>query len=203
MRKPSSERRAEIMETAIGLADRIGPDRITTEMIARAIGVTQATVFRHFPKKGDIWASVATYLTSRMREAWDRPGAVDGTAVARLEGVVLDHLRLIAQMPALPAILVSRELHGDNAPLRLTLQRAMASFHQRIRALIVEAIAVGAFRDDLPADDAAFLIIGMIQSLAMRWSIGGRSEDLVAVGERLLAVQIAGFRAAPPPGVDA
>jgi hypothetical protein len=116
------------------------------------------------------------------------------------EAVVLGHLRLIAQMPALPAILLSRELHGDNAPLRQTLQRTMGSFHQRLTDLVAEAIVCGAFRKDLEASDAALLIIGMIQSLAMRWSIGGRSEDLVTSGERLLAVQIAGFldREHPP-----
>ena len=193
MRKPAPERKAEIIETAIGLADKVGPDRITTEMIARKIGVTQATVFRHFPRKGDIWNSVAMHLTSKMREAWERTGPVEGDAVDRLEAVVLGHLRLIARMPALPAILLSRELHGDNAPLRKTLQQTMGSFQKRLADLIEEAIAAGAFRQDLVANDAALLIIGLIQSLAMRWSIGGRNEDLVASGERLLAVQLAGF----------
>ncbi len=193
MRKPSLERKAEIVDTVIGLADKVGPDRITTDMIAKVIGVTQATVFRHFPRKGDIWNSVAMHLTSKMREAWERTGPVEGDAVDRLEAVVLGHLQLIARMPALPAILLSRELHGDNAPLRKTLQQTMASFQKRLAALIAEAIAAGAFRKDLVADDAALLIIGLVQSLAMRWSIGGRNEDLVASGERLLAVQLAGF----------
>ncbi|MCC7183692.1 MAG: TetR/AcrR family transcriptional regulator [Rhodocyclaceae bacterium] len=193
MRKPSPERKAEIVDTVIGLADHVGPDRITTDMIAKAIGVTQATIFRHFPKKGDIWNSVAMHLTHRMREAWEKIGSGAADPVARLETVVLGHLRLIAQMPALPAILLSRELHGDNIPLRKTLQRTMGSFHQHLTDLVAEAIAAGAFRKDLVASDAALLIIGMVQSLAMRWSISGRSEDLVATGERLLAVQIAGF----------
>ena len=195
MRKPSPERKAEIVETAIGLADKVGPDRITTEMIAKAIGVTQATVFRHFPKKGDIWNSVAVHLTEQMRESWEKSGPTAGDAVVRLEAAVLGHLRLITRMPALPAILLSRELHGDNAPLRKTLLRTMGSFHQRIADLIAEAVTAGTFRQDLVASDGALLVIGMIQSLAMRWSIGGRSEDLVATGERLLAVQIAGFLA--------
>jgi AcrR family transcriptional regulator len=193
MRKPSPERKAEIVETVIGLADQVGPDRITTEMIAKTIGVTQATIFRHFPTKGDIWNGVAMHLTGKMREAWERTRPAEGDAVARLEAVVLGHIRLIAQMPALPAILLSRELHGGNAPLRKTLLRAMGSFHQHLTDLVVEAIAANAFRRDLVASDAALLIIGMVQSLAMRWSIGGRGEDLIATGERLLAVQIAGF----------
>lgn len=195
MRKSASARKTEIVEIAIDLADKVGPDRITTDMIAKVIGVTQATIFRHFPRKGDIWNSIARHLTSKMRETWEQSGQVEGDAVDRLKAVVLGHLRLISRMPALPAILLSRELHGDNAPLRKTLQQTMVSFQQHLAELIAEAIATGAFRQDLAANDAALLIIGLIQSQAVRWSIGGKSEDLVASGERLLAVQFAGFLA--------
>lgn len=197
MRKPAPARKAEIIETAIGLADKVGPDRITTDMIARMIGVTQATVFRHFPKKEDIWKGVAMHLTGRMREAWGKVGDDHGTATAKLEAVVLGHLGLIRQMPALPAILLSRELHAENAPLRQILLGTMGSFHQRLAALVEEAKADGTFRQDLVAGDAALLLIGLVQSLAMRWSLGGRNDDLVATGKRLLAVQVTGFLALP------
>lgn len=197
MRKPAPVRKTEIIEAAIGLADKVGPDRITTAMIATMIGVTQATIFRHFPKKEDIWNGVAMHLTARMREAWGALDDVHGNAVARLEAVVLGHLGLIGQMPALPAILLSRELHAENAPLRQTLQGTMGSFHKLLAGLVDEAKADGIFRQDLATGDAALLLIGLIQSLAMRWSLGGRSEDLLTTGKRLLAVQLAGFLAVP------
>jgi AcrR family transcriptional regulator len=206
MRKPAFERKAEIIETAIGLADKVGPDRITTEMIAKSIGVTQATVFRHFPKKEDIWNGVATHLTGRMREAWGKIGDDQSDPVAKLEAVVLGHLGLIRQMPALPAILLSRELHAENAPLRKILLGTMGGFQHKLAGLIEEAIAAGAFRRDLAASDAALLLIGLVQSLAMRWSLSGRSDDLLATGKRLLAVQLAGFLAVPngcPAGASA
>ena len=200
MRKPAPERKAEIIETAIGLADKVGPDRITTEMIARKIGVTQATVFHHFPKKEDIWNGVGMLLTGRIREAWERLGGDRGDAVTRLEAVVLGHLGLIRQMPALPIILMSRELHVENAPLRRTLLGAMGGLQQRLKGLIEEAIAAGTFRKDLDPHDAALLLIGLIQFVALHWSLTGRADDLVATGKRLLAVQLAGFYAAPNGG---
>lgn len=193
MRRPAPERKAEIISTAIALADDVGPDRITTEMIAKTIGVTQATIFRHFPKKEDIWNGVALHLTGKMRATWEEVGKVGGTPVAVLEAVVLAHLQLIEQMPALPAILLSRELHAENAPLRQTLMGAMGSFRELIAGLVEEAKKDGTFRDDLSANDAAMLLIGLIQSLAMRWSLSGKSDDLSKTGRRLLAVQLAGF----------
>ena len=51
MRKTSDLRKAEIVATILGLADRIGPDRVTTGAVAIEVGVTQAAIFRHFPTK--------------------------------------------------------------------------------------------------------------------------------------------------------
>ncbi|HEY8595580.1 MAG TPA: TetR/AcrR family transcriptional regulator [Devosiaceae bacterium] len=195
MRKPAAERKVDIVATAIDLADKVGPDRITTEMIASQIGVTQATVFRHFPRKEDIWHAVAVELTARMRAAWAGKDGESDDPVARLEAAIVGQFKLIRQMPALPAILLSRELHAGNMPLRMALMQTMRAFQQRLTALVEQAIAAGRFRHDLNAGDAALLLIGLVQSVALRWTLGGRSEDLVATGRRLLAVQISGFTA--------
>ena len=48
-RKPAEDRKAEIVATLLALADQIGPDRLTTNDIAREVGLTQAAIFRHFP----------------------------------------------------------------------------------------------------------------------------------------------------------
>lgn len=46
-------------------------------------------------------------------------------------------------------------------------------------------------------DDAAFLILGLVQGLAIRWSISGRSFDLAEEGSRLLDLQLRGFADRP------
>jgi len=51
VRKSAELRKAEIVATVLDLADRIGPDRVTTGAVASQIGVTQAALFRHFPTK--------------------------------------------------------------------------------------------------------------------------------------------------------
>ena len=57
-RKPAEDRKADIVEALLRLADRIGPDRLTTNDIAREVGVTQAAIFRHYPSKADLWSAV-------------------------------------------------------------------------------------------------------------------------------------------------
>lgn len=51
MRKSAELRKTQIVTTILDLADKIGPDRVTTGAIAAEVGVTQAAIFRHFPSK--------------------------------------------------------------------------------------------------------------------------------------------------------
>ncbi len=194
VRKTAEVRRQEIIETTLRLADEVGPDRLTTEMIAREVGLSQPGIFRHFPKKENIWEAVALVLSERMRKIWEE--AKEGEErppLERLQELVRRHLQLIEQTPALPAILFSREMHLENEALRKAFFGTMQKFHEHLTELLSKAKERGELRPDLDVDDAGYLIIAIIQSLALRWSLSGRSMDLVKTGERLLKTQFAGF----------
>ncbi len=194
VRKTAEVRRQEIIETTLRLADEVGPDRLTTEMIAREVGLSQPGIFRHFPKKENIWEAVALVLSERMGKIWDEAkGDENKPPLERLRTLVRRHLQLIEQTPALPAILFSREMHLENEALRKAFFGTMQKFHDHLKELLAQAKERGELRSDLDLDDAGYLIIAIIQSLALRWSLSGRSMNLVETGERLLKTQFAGF----------
>ncbi len=190
-RKSAADRKTEIVETAIRLAADIGPDRLTTERLAREIGISQPAIFRHFPTKAAIWESVAERIGTLMAERV----AVDETAPPdkMLVSSVLAQLAFIQTTPAIPAILFSRELHAQNESLRRNFAALMARRHQALGAMVAGAIDTGVFRSTLDPDTAAYLVLTLIQGLAMRWSLENRGFDLVAEGERLMALQMAAF----------
>lgn len=192
-RKPAGVRKLEIIEAALRLADTLGPDRITTEAIARAVGLTQPGVFRHFPKKQDIWRAVVAHIATEMDARWAEVQRRNGTAADRVRALVAVQLRIILSMPAITAILFSRELHAESDILRRDMLDLMGRFHQLVARNLLEARAAGDLRDTLDCNDAAFLLIGLIHSLAVRWSLSGRPFDLAGEGSRLLDLQLTGF----------
>ncbi len=194
VRKTADVRKQEIVETTLRLADKIGPDRLTTEMIAREVGLSQPGIFRHFPKKENIWEAVALVLSERLEEVWKgAESQKDTPPLERLQELVRRHLHLIETTPALPSILFSREMHLENAALRDAFFGTMKRFHKHLCKLLEEARDNGELRPDLPIDDAAYLIVGILQSLALRWSLSGRSMNIVRTGMRLLDLQFSGF----------
>jgi AcrR family transcriptional regulator len=192
-RKTAEERKAEILQAAMRLADELGPDRLSTEAIARAVGLTQPGIFRHFPTKQAIWEAVASAISDRMEAAWTAATRHCTAPIDRLRGIIDAQFRLIQSTPAIPAILFSRELHAENDVLRKAVFRLMGRFHDEVAGEITAAQASGAFWQDLVPSDAAFLLIGLVQGTAVRWSLSGRSFDLPEEGVRLLDLQLQMF----------
>lgn len=60
-RLPAEERRQQLLETALDFFSRRGFKGTTTKEIAKAAGVTEAIVFRHFPSKQALYQAVLDY----------------------------------------------------------------------------------------------------------------------------------------------
>ena len=56
-RMSAPERRAQIIDAAIALFGRHGFKGTTTKSLAQASGVSEATIFKHFPTKNDLYAA--------------------------------------------------------------------------------------------------------------------------------------------------
>ncbi len=192
-RKSASERKEEIIKATLRLAGEQGPDRMTTEQLAREVGISQPGIFRHFPTKGAIWEAVGQHI-GKLLQAKMALSVKKGTRpVDELRDFIIGHLTFIETTPAIPAILFSRELHAENEKLRGFFAGLIKKRHQHFSSLIAAEIKEGRFSAEIDPDDAAWLILALIQGLAMRWSLNARSFDLVEEGRRLLELQLQGF----------
>jgi AcrR family transcriptional regulator len=193
VRKPAEARKAEIIAAALHLADELGPERLTTEAIADAVGLTQPGIFRHFPKKQDLWEAVAARIGAMMEALWAKARDPEAAPIDQLRAVVAAQLRLIQSTPAIPSILFSRELHTKNEVLRQAFFDLLRRFHGVVTEVAARAGEAGELRRDIDPEDVAFLVIGLVQGLAVRWSISGRSFGLAQEGSRLLDIQLSGL----------
>ncbi len=187
-RKSAEDRKREIIDAAIRLAAEKGPDRVTTQQLADAVGLTQPAIFRHFPTKADIWAAVGNEIVRRLDTGGAELAAMP--PADRLRALVSRQLGFIARQPAITAILFSRELHAENDALRQHFEEMMRDRRLRFAELVQAEIDAGRFRPDLNPADAAALTLAAIQGLAMRWSMEQRRFDIVAEGERLIFAMI-------------
>ncbi len=196
VRKSADERKAEIVTAMLRLADELGPDRLTTQSVADAVGLTQPAIFRHFPTKQDLWLAVAAMISERFRTAWEDALQVSDDPTARIEALVLVQLQQITAMPAIPAILFSRELQVENDHLRQSVLALMTELVGSLTRELTKGQKAGHFDPGLRAEDGALLLVSLVQGLAIRWTLGKRGFALEDEGRRILDAQMRLFRVA-------
>ena len=186
-------RREEVIDATLRLASEIGPDRITTDAIAKAVGLSQAAVFRHFPRKEDIWAAVIEWLRGQFAERWLRNESLEPSPERRLRAIVRGQLEFIRANPGLPMILMSRELRSQSDLLRHGIVGIMEMFHRHLSGVLEDGKRGGDFVANLEVDRAAYLVIALIHGLALRWALSERAFDIVGEGERTLDITLRGI----------
>jgi AcrR family transcriptional regulator len=192
VRKTAEQRKEQIVRVVLDLAAREGPDRLSTQQIARAVGLTQPAIFRHFPTKRDLWTDVAEEIAGQMRRCWRRVLAGGATPLDALRALIAAQLNLLQTRPAILAIVFSHELQYENPALRSIFRELMMGFHSRLAELVAAARGAKSGASESDAE-TAFLLLALVQGLALRWSMSGREFDLMEEGNRLLELQIAGL----------
>ncbi|MFP5509993.1 MAG: TetR/AcrR family transcriptional regulator [Alphaproteobacteria bacterium] len=182
------------MAEVLRLADEIGPDRLSTTDVARAVGLSQPAIFRHFPTKGALWLAVAETIAERLQSDWAAADAGASAPHARLKALIGAQVSAISETPALPSILFSRELQVDNPALRDVFRGLLGSFQELLVTAIRDLQAAGSLRRDVSPEDVAVLLTSLVQGVAIRWTLNARGFSLVQEGLRLFDVQMALIR---------
>lgn len=189
-RKTSQDRRAEILAATLDLAFEVGPDHVTTGLIAQRLGLTQPAIYKHFPKKEDIWQAATETLCARIRENLRRGKNADLTPIESLRSLIIGHLQLVADAPALPEIMVTRDPTGALEQARRAIQTEVSNYRLALIQSFETAQTMGYLRAGILAADGVMLLIGIIQSLVLRLIVSRDTSTLLTDGKRLFDLQI-------------
>lgn len=193
LRKPAEDRKAEIVHAALTLAFEVGPERVTTGMIAGHLGLTQPAIYKHFLSKDDIWRTAAKILSLQIEQNILLATDHAETAIERLRMLVLGHLQLVHKTPALPEIMVARDPNGAQNAIRQEVLSSMTEFSNALAGAIEDAQICGSLRANSDPKDLAALVFGIIQSLVLRMLVTRDLSILLRDGERLLNLQLSAF----------
>jgi AcrR family transcriptional regulator len=87
-RLPAAERREQLLETAVDLFARRGYAGATTAELARAAGVTEPILYRHFASKKDLFIAVIERAGAQTIETWSEALATAKDPPQRLRRLV-------------------------------------------------------------------------------------------------------------------
>ena len=190
IRLSSEERREQIVRTALELASRRGIDRVTTQDMADALGLTQGAIFRHFATKDDIWLAVVEWIRSQVAQNLGR--ITDDNPLAALEKLFFAQTGFIAKYPAVPRLMFTDLIHSDNAAIKGMIQGIVTGFEEKVADLLRQAKESGTVAPDLDEYGAATLFLGMIQGLAVQAAMFGTQRGVAGQAKKVFPLYLRG-----------
>jgi AcrR family transcriptional regulator len=191
-------RQASLVEAALLLAAQRSPADITTADLARAVGISQGAVFKHFASKEAIWLAVLDWVAETLMARLQTAAAgADNAALPALRAVFLAHVDFVMNYPGVPR-LIFQELQspGDSA-LKNRVRALMQRYRQLLLTVLQQAKAQQALRPGINLQAAAVLFIGSVQGLVMQAMLADDTPAIATQAPGVFAILQHGLQCPP------
>ena len=159
-----SNRRQDILEALARELESKPGDRLTTAALARAVGVSEAALYRHFPSKARMFEALIAFAEEAVFGLFNRIVEEEREGPARCRRMMAVLFGFAERNPGIARILVGDILLGEHARLRARVNRFFDRVETQLRTVLREA-ALGQGPRPAPADVAA--AAGLLGAVAL------------------------------------
>jgi AcrR family transcriptional regulator len=174
-------RRREIDDVASELFHANGYAATSIRDIARALDIQGASLYAHVASKEDLLFAIVDRAATAFEQAAAAADAETATAdpVERLAALVEAHVDVVTSDPQRASVFVTEWRHLS-ADRRAAMAQRRDAYEQRIRDVVRDGIAVGAFRSTDAAIATTFILTAL-NGIATWYRPDGRlSRDRIA-----------------------
>ncbi len=181
----ATKRQKDIIDASIELIAEKGIQELTIKNLSKKIGIVESAIYRHFKSKMDILLSILS-LFRESKEAMNQElDNLSAGPAEKLEQMLQKRFAFFAANPAIAAVIFSEELFRNDRRLSDFVYKIMQYNQKVIVSLLENGQASGAFRNDVAAQELAFMITGALRLVVTQWRIADYGFDLQEEGQRL------------------
>jgi len=177
------DRRRQILEAAVRVFARNGYHGSRVGDIAEEAGVAHGLLYHYFPSKEAVLQTIFRENWGALIERFRAVEAADEPAHEKLEGIAKILLRTWRNDPDLVTVMVREVARSQQLQGQVEEVREAFAIVERV---IEEGQATGAFRPDLDARLASWVVYGGLEDVLTGWVLGQlpAGEEEVARAER-------------------
>lgn len=183
-RMSGDERRSQILQIAIKLFSQNGFRGTTTKEIARAAGVSEAMVFRHFATKDELYHAILDYKAcegTASNPCEQVAGLIAGKDDRRVfYNLMLNALNHHERDPEFMRLLFHSALEGHELA-EIFIERNIVPVYEQMCAYLSERQRDGAIRADINPRVIVRAFVGMMIHHALNNSLWDRKRRLLDV----------------------
>lgn len=177
----TTERQKDILKAAFNLIATQGIQELTIKNLAKAVGVSEPALYRHFESKASILAAVVDEIVAIRNEAW-RDTVMEGKpAVECLKSFFLRQAQTFESLPSLVIILFPDMLFKQDPVLLGRIRSMVKETGDRIKKLLEAGVAEGGFKKDLDSKAVSLMLIGGFRILVSEWQMNEDQHEKLSL----------------------
>jgi len=152
-------RRQQILTALAKMLAESPGERITTAVLAKAVGVSEAALYRHFPSKTKMFEGLIEYIEDTLFSQITLILAEEKSTPKRCEKIVSAVLHFAEKNPGLSRLLAGEVLTGETQRLRQRIAQFFERIETQLRQLLRDAELRNNIQTGLPAIVLAHLLM--------------------------------------------
>lgn len=162
-------RRQQILEALAKMLEDSPGERITTAALAKAVGVSEAALYRHFPSKSKMFEGLIEFIEETVFSRITLILAEEAGALKRCENILFLLLTFTERNPGITRLLTGDALTGETERLRVRITQFFERVETQLRQIIRETELREGVRPALPVAAAANFLMSYIDGRIMQF----------------------------------
>lgn len=183
-RENTEVRQQQITEAALRIIGEKGVNGATTAEIAKAVGISEGNIYRHFKNKEEIIKSVIDKIGNDLRSILDGAKDINGP-LEKLEGIFKRHIAYVKSSEGIPRTIFSEEVMVLQGELRKRVRSNLMFYYKGVRETVMHGQELGEINKRLNAKVITSMFIGTLNFTVIRWVLSDFSLNLKNEGEIL------------------
>lgn len=171
--KPS--RKEQILAALAKMLEDEPGGRITTASLARAVGVSEAALYRHFPSKAKMFEGLIDFIDQSVSSRVTRISNETPHALDQVKQIMDLLLGFTGSNPGITRLLTGDALAGENERLRQRIQQ----FYDRLESQLKQILRDAEFKENLRTRSTPTVTANLLLAVAE-----GRIAQFVRSGFR-------------------
>lgn len=187
MERQSTEiRQEQIKQAVLDIIFTDGLKNLSTRNLAKKIGMSEATIFRHFATKQDIILSIIADFQNELIGALSTIANSKVESKQRLHDFLCTTVKYLTDNKGITILLLSEASNNNDAVLKDKLRQIFNSQKELFSKIICDGIATGLWDENISVDDVATLYMGIPVSVNVNLVLSGGEFHLDNFCKRMM-----------------
>ncbi len=161
LRKSTDIRQEEIKKAVLDIIHREGLKNVSTKNLAKKVGISEGTIFRHFQSKNDIMMGIIDDVSTGFVEKLRKIAFSEKSPPERLFDLLCTTVTYLVENKGITILLFSEASYDNDKKMLEKLNYIFNSQKEFAAMIVSDGIASGVWDKSVSPDDVASLYMGI------------------------------------------